>query len=312
MYSFATPTRPGRSPRQSLRAWSDAPKRRSELEEITSRSTILDAWEGGLSAAAILLLLDRAAVPPQLNRETWQPVLDHFSQNAQPPIACVRVDSCPYPRLFERRNFYMWQADESPVLRAIQQWIISLHAQQRRSAISPVRPPWFEGRDEELDSLWRMLVDGGGAMLTLYAEHPAGKTAIAQEFAARAASQFRDVLWVGCSDMSATGIAGEVAAQLGAVTPHTIADLIREHRLLIVFDDLRVPLPVEILRGARSSVLVTTRDSSVGTGRVLRIEPTQAVPRLAPSDEIERILWHAISICRPMVEHFSPRDDGRS
>ena len=185
------------------------------------------------------------------------------------------------------------------MLRGIEQWIISLHAQQGRPAISPVRLPRFEGRHEELDSLWRILVDDGGSTMTLWSEHAAGKTSLAQEFAARAAGHFRDVLWVGCSDMSSVGIIGEVGAQLGAINPHAISDLVGGHRLLIVFDDLRVPLPVEIANGARSSVLITTRDHSVCTGQVLRIEPNQPAPQMRPSDPIERKLWHALSICRP-------------
>ena len=270
------------------------------LEEIPYRSNLLDSWEGGLSSTAILLTLDDSCVPPQSTRETWGPVLDHITENSLPPIGCVRVGSCAYPKLLERKAFFLWQEEPLSVLRSIEAWIVGLHEQERGRAISPMRLPWFEGRDRELDALWRTLVDEAGSTMTLHSRGVSGKTALAQEFAAQAADHFRDVLWIGCSDMSAAGVSGELASQLGAATTHGIPDLLQEHRLLVVFDDLRIPMPLDFRQGSRSSILVTTRQPQIAPGAGMELEQKIAAHEVhPPQNSVDRELWHALSVCRP-------------
>ena len=270
------------------------------LEEVPDGSNLLDSWEGGLSSAAILLILDASSVPPQSTRETWGPVLDHVTENTLPPIGCVRAGSCPYPKLLERRAFFPWQGEPLSVLRSVEAWIVGLHEQEQGRAISPMRLPWFEGRGNELDALWRTLVDEAGSTLTVHSPGVSGKTALAQEFAAQAADHFRDVLWIGCSDMSAAGVSGELASQLGAVTTHGIPGLLHEHRLLVVFDDLRIPMPVDFRQGSRSSILVTTRQPQIAPGTGMELNQNIAAPEIRPPEnDTDRKLWHALSVCRP-------------
>jgi hypothetical protein len=270
------------------------------LDELPDGSNLLDSWEGGLSSTAILMILDASSVPPQSTRETWAPLLDHITENSSPRIGCVRVGSCAYPKLLERKAFFSWQEEPLSVLRSIEAWIVGLHEQEQGRAISPMRVPWFEGGGPELDALWRTLVDEAGSVLTVHSPGVSGKTALAQEFAAQAADHFRDVLWIGCSGMSAAGVSGELASQLGAVTTHGIPDLLHEHRLLVVFDDLHIPMPVDIRQGSRSSILVTSRQTQITPGAGLELDQEITVPEIRPPENVaDRELWHALSVCRP-------------
>ena len=72
-------------------------------EEIASGSNVMDAWEGGLSAAGILLVLDPGVTPRNSSRTEWGPLLEHVSENAQPPIACIRAEACKYRRCSSAR-----------------------------------------------------------------------------------------------------------------------------------------------------------------------------------------------------------------
>ena len=262
------------------------------LEETESH---LDSWEGGLSSAGILLLLSADSVPPKLSRGDWQPLLE---RPAEPPIGCVRMEDCPYPRLLERSNFFNWQTDPLPTLRGIEEWIISLHVQRGTASFSPSRLPWFTGRTGELATLWEALVDAGGATLTLQSETASGKTSLAQEFARQASAHYRDVLWVCCGNRPGAFVIGDLAAQLGATTKESVETLLQEHRVLAVFDDLTAALPIELPEKPRASVLITTRTGHV-YGECMRLEPVPMPRPEIPASNAERELWRAMSVCDP-------------
>ena len=270
------------------------------LEELPDRSNLLDSWEGGLSSTAILLILDGSSVPPQSTRDTWGPVLDHITENSLPPIGCVRVGSCAYPKLLERKAFFPWQEEPCPYCVPSKP---GLSVCMSRSEGAQSRRCVFRGSKVvivELDALWRTLVDEAGSTMTLHSRGVSGKMALAQEFAAQAADHFRDVLWIGCSDMSAAGVSGELASQLGAATTHGIPDLLQEHRLLVVFDDLRIPMPLDFRQGSRSSILVTTRQPQIAPRAGMELEQEIAPHEVhPPENDTDRKLWHAISVCRP-------------
>lgn len=268
-------------------------------EEIAEDLTVIDAWEGGLSAHGILLVLDRAAVPGQLSRDNWAPILDHLTEEAQPPIAFVRVGDCRYPGLLERSRFFVWDQDPIPVLRKIDRWAIGLHAQRGRATVAPVRLPWFQGREHEMDTLRSLLIDDAGATVTLCSGEASGKSALAQEFAAASRAHFRDVLWVGCSGLTPAAIRGELVTQLGAGRPESAADLLREHRLLVVFDDLCFTPPVSLPENSRSSLLITTRDAGLGRGTTIPLYGDYPAVLPAPASESARLLWQAAAVCRP-------------
>jgi hypothetical protein len=281
------------------------------LDECGSHSgqTIATAWEAGLTSAAILLVLSPEAVPPRLRREDWQSLLQHLERGAEPPVGAVLVGDCPYPRLLERKHFFHWGDPRQQVLRAIESWIVSLHRPSEQSKFVPARLPWFAGRQGELDTMWQMLVDEAGSLVVANASPASGKTSLAQEFAREACSHFRDILWIECGGRWPASITGELASQLGVTLDGSpadateVADLIREHRLLVVFDDVTDATPIVAPSPGRGSVLITTRSQGLRLPshvRALQIENVACAPPVQPaSGSVDLKLCQAISVCRP-------------
>ena len=262
------------------------------LEPIAPGGSILEDWQAGLGAAGILLLLGPDAVPPVVEREEWNPLLEHGT----PPMACVLTAPCAYPRLVERRNFFRW-SDSVEMLRAIERWAVALHQQYTPASFAPAPLPFVTGREPEFERLWTALVDNGGGSATLAGEAGSGKTALAQEFARYAASHFRDICWVSCSEASDAAIVGQLASQLGAADVRDVGELANNHRLLVIFDGLERPVPVSVA-GGRSSILATTRASRAKIGEVTPVERHWEDPPFAvPSDPDARTLWQALAVC---------------
>jgi hypothetical protein len=268
------------------------------MEALAPGSFITEEWEGGLSSGAIVLLLCSDAVPARLRREDWQPILDHATSNAQPSIASVLTGSCAYPQLLQRKNFFSW-SDDISCLRSLDRWVIGLHEPGSARSFVAARVPGSEQRDDEINILWQNLVDSGGGVCSITGAQRAGKSALAQEFARVAGEQFRETIWVPCGDSSDAFILGEIASQLGVLDARSVPSLLREHRLLLIFDDVRRPLPAALagLEG-RSSILITTRDTPMGAEIMLpRMRDSRNVGAETIDDE-SLYLWQALSVCR--------------
>lgn len=273
------------------------------LEQCDS---IPEIWDGGLSSTAILLLLSPGAVPRRSTREEWEPLLAHLAGNATPPVSSIHIRDCAYPKLLERKDFHRWD-DGRPeqVLRAIERWTLSLDPQNESHTFVPARLPWFEGRQSELDRLWRALVDKPGTTVLSSAAPGSGKTSLAQEFARAAGGQFRDVLWVECGGRSRLAIASELAAQLGTSLQGSIEEgiaalqrVIDSHRLLIVLDDVTGDIPIALAPEGHASLLITTR-MAVEEAFSLAAIGTSSAPVETVIDPRDLPLWEATSVCRP-------------
>lgn len=247
------------------------------LEETGPEVSVVDVWDGGSSSAIIFLLLAPDSVPARADRTAWDPILQHIEQKSDPPIVSILVRGCAYPKLIERTNFFRWNGD-LPLLRQLDQLVIARHATSDRRTFVPARQPFFTGHESELEELFKTLVDQGGG--TFHAR----ETALAQEFARQAAGHFRETLWVSCGERSNGCIAGELAWQLGLRTSDQIGGVLREHRLLIVLDDLRGDLPFSLPGELRSSILTTTT--------------SQPIDWTQPGPEHDA-LWLAFATCLP-------------
>ncbi len=270
--------------------------------------TVAVTWEGGLSSAAILLLLSPESVPPQVNRTNWGPVLDHITSNAEPPIGSLVVRSCEYPRILERKHFFRWDNGPRDTLRAIQEWALALHRLPQERSFRPARLMQFEGRENELDLLWETLVDRAGCAVLVNQAPATGKTSLAQEFSRRAAAHFRDILWIACGDRSPALISANLAERLGTNAEGeageafaALMDLAGEHRVLVVFDGLPPALAIPDRHG-RASLLVITRATQIKApraARIVRLGELPGCPIAVPSNPVDLGLWRAMAVCRP-------------
>ena len=261
---------------------------------------VTEVWDAGLSSAAILFLLSPETVPVRSDRSAWQAVLEH---NGEPPIGSVLVRACSFPKLLERKNFFRWGDPTLPVLREIERWILTLHPQPAPPSFLPARLPWFAGREREMEQLWETLADGSGTTILLNEASGSGKSSLAQEFARLAGDHFRDIVWVECGRRSPVSIAGEIASAAGLRVEGgpedlyaRVGEVLAEHRLLVVLDDLVGDPPVATVPGGRASVLITARSIEMPHpeyAQVLRIEAAAAP---AP---VQDAFLDAIAACRP-------------
>ncbi|HME07226.1 MAG TPA: TIR domain-containing protein [Bryobacteraceae bacterium] len=271
------------------------------IDDSTTGS-VAARWEGGLSSAAILLLLSPHAVPSRVSRTEWEAVLNHITSNAEPPIGFLFIAECGYPRLLERKRFFRWDEGSRAALRRIEEWVMRLHRLPERRSFVPARLPWFEGRQRELATLWEKLVDGAGTAV-IYHSGAGGKTSLAQDFARQAGGHFRDILWMDCGDRSPVSIAGDLAEGLGIACEagseedlKRLADVVGQHRVLLVFDDLRPGFDFVVGPEGRASVLITTRWEQ---GGAIQIDDAPPVELDIPEDPVTVRLWQAMAVCRP-------------
>lgn len=217
------------------------------------RSPIHEAWDRGLGASGILLLLSPESVPSRVDLAHWSELLAHLNSGETPPVVCVELGDCPYPPLLRRRRFFRWSSPT--VLRDLQRWAMARHPVPDPPPFVPAAVP---GIGNDAPDLWSTLVDSPGVAEL---EHADG----AQHFAHAAAPYFRDVLWVACARRSPACIAGEISASMGVPLDGPEADafnravaLARRHRLLLVLAGVEPDFAVHVPEGI-GSVLVTRR-----------------------------------------------------
>lgn len=277
---------------------------RVALEELGPGvgATVAEAWDGGTTADAILLLLSKASVPGRATRADWASLLAHVEANEEPPVACVQVGECPHPAILERRRYWQWIDEPLEMLRSLERWVVSLHPRDAATPFSLAPLPGFSHREAELKKLWAALVDRCGTAVIGGSAAGSGKTWLAQEFARQAGPHFRDVLWISCSDRPLPMIAGELAWQLGIAaegTPETllatVAETVRSHRVLVVLDDVRGTAPITALADGLGSVLITTRATEECLVELTEPVVGHAVPTM---EEREERFWRGLSICR--------------
>ncbi len=263
--------------------------------------TVAEKWGAGLSSATILLLLSPDAVPAERTRAAWQSILQYVERNELPPLGSILLRDCLYARLLERRRFYRWSDGETAVLRAVSSWLLTLHPASGTRLFRPAPLPWFQGRAEELEMLWKRLVDGSGTVV-LSGEPGGGKTSLAQEFAHTSAGHFRDVLWIDCEDRSAAFVAGDLESQLGiapSVPLHDGFEQVLEraavHRLLLVLDD--APGDVHAAASLKGYALVLITTQSTDASGFIRVTGP-AAPAEPPADPASERLWRAMAVCR--------------
>lgn len=265
-----------------------------------TEQTMAQAWDGGLSSGAILLLLSADAIPIALPRKDWDALLQHVDAHAVPPVGALLLNDCPYPRLLERRRFVRHAGAPAAALREIAQWIVSAHRiEPPRFVAAPL--PWFQRRERELRDLEDALVDDSGIVAVVGENPRCGKTSLAQEFARRYDSHFRDLLWITCGARTRTAIRAEIAASMGIAEDDRIESVLENHRFLLVLDDV-VEIPINPRANGRASVLATARSPELRLpqhGRRIEVAAVSSPsPNVASIDPIERQFLDAASACR--------------
>lgn len=210
--------------------------------EICREGQILEAFEMGRGAAAVILVLSPEAVPAQFQLSDWEDLLEAKEVR----LACVLAEGCRYPKLLERGKF--WRGQDSQELRAISEWALAL-GERPRFRLAPV--DGFVGRHAEMEELFVRLADQVGRVALVNEWPGSGKTGLAQQFARQSEGHFEEIFWLDCAQRR----------PLFPVNP--------ERRTLLILDDVTDEL--RDLPEGRVSVLATSRRALRGWP-LLRIE----------------------------------------
>ena len=228
--------------------------------------TVATRWEMGEFSQGIVLVLSPECVPP-LSRDAWEPLIQHSIGGTAPPVASVLVRDCQFPQVLRRRNHFRWASGDA--LPALHRWAIRLQPPAGEDW-EPVDPlPWFQGREREMDVLWKTIVERAGVAV-ITGREGSGKSCLAQHLAYHAAEFFRGVAW---------NPGGQP----------------EEGRFLRVLDDASAPGPAV----AGESLLVTARELDLPGAARIHLETMPGPPVEPPARAEELGLWRAMALCSP-------------
>ncbi len=204
------------------------------------------AWEAGLSADMLTLLLSNASSPARWPRERWEALMRSAAES-DTRLSIVQLEDCAFPATL-RKGSNFFDATDSPAaaMRRLKRWIWGIELGTEPSM----------SMSADLEILYCELADRPGVLNA--------SAAMAARFAHEAAREFEAVYWVPGYGRTLAQIAGDLGAQLAMrlddpVTRNCerIRDLLSKRRCLVVLDAPEVPV-AELIPGGRASVLFTT------------------------------------------------------
>ncbi len=279
---------------------------RVSIEECDSREGAIPfVWDQGLSSAAIVLLLSPGCVPKPLKLGDWNPLIEHALTGSRSPVISVLTAPCAYPKLLERRRFFAWEGAGSQALREIERIAQSLLPPPETASLELAPRPWFAGREEEMETLWRAVADQPGVAL-IRGGARSGKTALAQEFARRARRQFREIHWIRCGGASPAYLAGELSVSVGVPagpdeesTLEAVRAELAGRRALLVLDSVG-DSDVLFLPGGRVSAVVTSGEPLLLPDAVeIYLDGAYPAPAGVTLDDDAGALARSMTICDP-------------
>lgn len=210
--------------------------------EICREGQILEAFEMGRGAAAVILVLTPEAVPAQFQLSDWADLLEAKEVR----LGCVLAEDCRHPKLLERGKF--WRGQDSQQLRGISEWAMAM-TERPSFRVAPV--DGFVGRQAEMEELFVGLTDQVGRVALVNEWPGSGKTGLAQQFARQSDGHFEEIVWLDCAQRR----------PFFPVDP--------ERRTLLILDDVTDEL--RDLPEGRVSILATSRKALRGWP-LMRIE----------------------------------------
>ena len=215
---------------------------------IGEEQDLISKAEEGLSADVLVLLLSPSSSPARWTRERWESVLVDQARRNDVEVVTLLLEECSFPPLLRRRNFIDGTKNRLTAQRLLKRWF------WRRER----DPTDLTSREvsEELEDLYTILADRGGALTVSGAD--------ALQFGSEAADEFEAVLWTPCHGRTLAQAAGELAVRLGLTLDgpvkencSRIRDLLATRRCLVVLDAPTVEISAELMAGGRTSTAVT-------------------------------------------------------
>lgn len=205
------------------------------------------AVERGISAPFALALFSPHSVPETWKRAEWEPAFMTAPDQLGSHLAFGLLADCKFPEVLRRERFFDFTAGFLEPARLVKQWLMRPFDLPRRvfgyaelRATLADRPGEFHG----MDSASTFLTDCG--------------------------LEFERVCRVDAAGRTVAGILGETGHQLGVALPETalrnrqlLGDHLREHRALLIYDNLPPEHAGLVAFGGLATVITTTGPSPV-------------------------------------------------
>jgi hypothetical protein len=225
-----------------------------ELAECRNPQDFLDLVEQCLAKEFVMVVLSAASVTALWPRPLWERVLLEAARKSETQIAYILLDTCPFPQVLRRRNFFDFTQDTPAARRALRRWAIQSLRPERIDAETDIP-------GEPSEAPMYLLDEPGTAMHVT----PAGAAWMFKH----CWRDFEGVYWLHCAQRSRAGVLGEMAQQMHLRLPGTLDQNWTElqkhaagHRALYVFEHLPEELTYLSELGGKASVIVVAPEAS--------------------------------------------------
>jgi hypothetical protein len=214
---------------------------------------LLDAVEIGLSFDDVLVLLSPDSTKPAWTRKRWEGVLFEQPKQLRTRVVYVLLADCKFPAVLRKEPFFDLSQDFAGGRRSLKRWLLAKLAPERSVPKLPGRAADLTGAD--IDSLETL------ADWPEFVETDDRKSAL--EFAYTCQSDFEMVVWLDCARRGRAGVLGDVAHDLGLRlegqwedNAQALKDYCRQHRVLLVFENLDSGAAELVNFGGKASVIL--------------------------------------------------------
>jgi hypothetical protein len=220
-----------------------------EPADCAAPEDFLDLMEQCLTKQFMFVVLSSASVPNLWPRPLWEPVLLESARESESHIAFIALDTCAFPPILKRRNFFDLTQNPTDGLRVLRRWAIKNMQPERTATVAgnhaePKNPPLF-------------LIDEPGIEFNV-------KSNDAAWMMANCWHDFEGIYLIPCAHRSRAGVLGDLAHQMKLRLPGTLAHNwsalkaeAASQRSLYVFEHLPEEFSGLAELGGKASVLVT-------------------------------------------------------
>ena len=214
---------------------------------------LLDAVEIGLSFDYVLVLLSTSSTQPAWARARWESILFEQAKQLRTRIVYVLLEECKFPAVLRKETFFDLARDYSNGRRSLKRWLLAEMVAAPGARKLPERTGSLAGAEfESLEPL---------ADWPECAQAESRESALAFAYARQA--DFEAAVWVDCARRGRAGVLGDVAQGLGLRldgnwddNAQALREYCAEHRVLLLFENLRADAAELVNFGGRASVVL--------------------------------------------------------
>ncbi len=212
---------------------------------------LLDSIETGLSLDYVLVLLSPDSTEPAWPRAHWESILFEQPKQLRTRIAFVLLRECKFPAVLRKETFFDLARDFTAGRRSLKRWLLSQLIPVAPTSKLPDRPA-VQSDFELLEALadWPEFM------------HVSDRDT-ALSFAHARQADFEVVVWLDSTRRGRPGVLGDIAHGLSLrlegdweENAQALRDYCREHRILLLFENLDSAANELVDLGGKASVVL--------------------------------------------------------